>query len=149
MEKNLKIDTKDKTLLYFLYEKDTNYEFIKIGIVTHALTDKQIEGWDRYTNSKHPVSIQRRITQLQTGSPRKIDALAYFMYDSKTEARSVECKLHKHFLTKINPHSKEWFNFTKKDIKNILDCLKYGSIDKIADCAQSENYWTCQTFHEV
>jgi hypothetical protein len=141
MEKNLKADTNGKSFLYVFFEKDTDYKFIKIGVVTHAVTDEHIKGWDRYTVSEYPVSIQRRILKLQTGNPRKIEALAYFVYNTKNEARSIERKLHKHFVSKINPHSKEWFSLSNEDIKDIIERLKDGSTNKIADCNQTEHYW--------
>jgi hypothetical protein len=141
MKKNLSSDTKGKSFLYVFFEKDTDYKFIKIGVVTHAKTDEHIKGHESYTASTHPVSIKRRILKLQTGNPNQIEALAYFMYDSKIEARSVERKLHKHFVSKINPHSKEWFNLSNEDIKNIIEQLKDGSINKIADCCQAKDFW--------
>ena len=79
--------------------------------------------------------------KLQTGNPNQIEALAYFMYDSNIEARSVERKLHKHFVSKINPHSKEWFMLSNEDIKNTIERLKDGSINKIADCDQTKEFW--------
>ena len=141
MKKNLSSDTKGKSFLYVFFEKDTDYKFIKIGVVTHAKTDEHIKGHESYTASTHPVSIKRRILKLQTGNPNQIEALAYFMYDSKIEARSVERKLHKHFVSKINPHSKEWFNLSNEDIKDIVERLKDGSINKIADCCQAKDFW--------
>jgi hypothetical protein len=141
MKKNLSSDTKGKSFLYVFFEKDTDYKFIKIGVVTHAKTDEHIKGHKSYTASTHPVSIKRRILKLQTGNPNQIEALAYFMYDSNIEARSVERKLHKHFVSKINPHSKEWFKLSNEDIKNIIEQLKDGSINKIADCNQTKEFW--------
>ena len=143
MGKNLKVETKGKSFLYIFYEKDTDFKFIKIGIVSHAVTDEHIKNWPDYSSSKHPVSIQRRIFKLQTGNPRKIEPLAYFMYDTKKEASSVERKLHKHFSDqKIkNISSKEWFYLTKEDTNAIISALKLGSADKIPGCIQTEHHW--------
>jgi hypothetical protein len=97
--------------------------------------------WKKYIESRHPVTIERRITDLQTGSPRKIQPLAYFLYDTKKDARNVESKLHNHFADKRSKHSKEWFNLSKEELKTIISCLNESSEYKIAECAQTEISW--------
>jgi len=144
MEKNIKyldIDTEGKSFVYLFFENHTLSNDYKIGVASHKKTDKAIKSWKKYLESRHPVTIERRITDLQTGSPRKIQPLAYFLYSTKEAARRVESKLHNHFEDKRSEHSKEWFNLSKEDLKTIVSCLNESSEHKIAECAQTSTFW--------
>jgi hypothetical protein len=139
--KNLKVDTAGKSFVYLFFENHNLSSDYKIGVATHKKTDTSIKSWKKYLESPHPVTIERRITDLQTGSPRKIQPLAYFLYSTKEAARSVESKLHFHFENKRSEHSKEWFNLSKEDLKTIISCLNQSSENKILDCDQTEIVW--------
>lgn len=141
MSKHIDIEIKGKSFLYIFFENDKLGKAVKIGTTSYAVTDKAIELRKRFTESEHPVTIQRRLIELQTGSPRKIQPLAYFLYDTKKEARIVESKLHNHFEDKRSEHSKEWFNLSKEDVKFIISCLNNSSKQKIAECAQTDIVW--------
>ena len=141
VEKNIKIETKEKSFLYVFSENDNETKLIKIGVATHNKTDTSIESWRKYAESKHPVTIERRITDLQTGNPRKIEPLAYFLYSSKIEARATERRLHNHFATQKSEHSKEWFNLSTEDLKMIISCLNQNSESKLDECAQTNEFW--------
>jgi hypothetical protein len=141
MSKHIDMEINGKSFLYIFFENDKLGKAVKIGTTSHAVTDKAIELRKRFTESEHPVTIQRRLIELQTGSPRKIQPLAYFLYSTKKEARSVENKLHNHFEAKRSEHSKEWFNLSKEDLMFIISCLNNNSEQKIAECAQTETVW--------
>jgi hypothetical protein len=145
--KNLNVETEGKSFVYLFFEDHKLSNDYKIGVTTHKKTDTSIKSWKKYLESPHPVTIERRITDLQTGSPRKIQPLAYFLYDSKKEARNVESKLHNHFEDKRSEHSKEWFNLSKEDVKFIISCLQNNSQQKIAECAQTEIVWVEDEVH--
>jgi hypothetical protein len=147
VDKTINVDTLGQSLLYLFYLNDGNSKSIKIGIATYSKTDKSIESWRKYAKSSHPVTIERRITDLQTGNPLKIKPLAYFLYDKKEVARDNENKLQSHFSHKKHVHVNEWFQLTEQDIKDIISSLDKKSDIKIIDCYSTHNFWVEQSSH--
>lgn len=144
MEKNIKnldIDTEGKSFVYLFFEDHYLSNDYKIGVATHKKTDTSIKSWKKYLESPHPVTIERRITDLQTGSPRKIQPLAYFLYDTKKDARNIESKLHNHFEDKRSEYSKEWFNLSKEDVKFMISSLNNSNQQIIDEYAQTDIVW--------
>jgi hypothetical protein len=139
--KNLKVNTEAKSLVYLFYENEPTSIHYKIGFTSHFETDDAIKNWKRYTDSDHPVSIQRRIIQFQTGSPRQIKPLAYFLYSSKKDAKTVEKTLQNHFKNKKSEYSKEWFKLSAEEIIDITICLKDPTINKIAINHKAQDFW--------
>jgi hypothetical protein len=147
VNKNIKIDTQDKSFLYIFYLNDSKSKSIKIGVATHSKTDSSIKSWEKYAESDHPVTIVRRITDLQTGNPLQIKPLAYFLYHSKVAARKIEHKLHRHFVDKKHEHTREWFKLSKQDLKDIISSLDSKSSSKIIDCESTYDFWIEQNSH--
>lgn len=139
--KNIEFDTTGKSIVYIFFEKQNAETNFKIGVATHSKTDSSIVSWKKYTESKHPVTIERRITDLQTGNPRKIEPIAYFIYQNQKEARAIEKRLHNHFATQKSEHSKEWFKLSAEDLKMIISCLNQNSEIKLDECAQTNEFW--------
>ena len=139
--KNLKVNTEAKSLVYLFYENEPTSIHYKIGFTSHFETDDAIKNWKRYTDSDHPVSIQRRIIQFQTGSPRQIKPLAYFLYSSKKDAKTVEKTLQNHFKNKRSEFSKEWFSLSAEEINNISNCLKDPTNNEIAIFQKAQDFW--------
>lgn len=140
-KKHLTCDTEGKSLVYIFYENHELSEYFKIGVATHSKTDSSIKSWKKYAESSHPVTIIRRITGLQTGNPRKIRPLAYFLFETQKEARKIERDLHIHFNSCKSKHSKEWFNMSKENISNIISLLQGLSENKIFECQYPECFW--------
>ncbi len=139
--KHIKENTDKKSLLYLFFENDVQSQHIKIGMTSHYATDNAIKGRKRYADSEHPVSIQRRIIQFQTGSPRQIKPLAYFLYPTIKEAKTVEKNLQKQFIHKKSEFSKEWFSLSFNEINEIITCLKDTSTKQIANCQKTNVFW--------
>jgi hypothetical protein len=147
VNKNIKIDTKDKSFLYIFYLNDSTSKSIKIGVATHSKTGSSIKLWEKYAESDHPVTIVRRITDLQTGNPIQIKPLAYFLYHSKGAARKIENKLHRHFDDKKHEHTREWFELSEQDVKDIISSFDAKSNYKIFDCESTHDFWVEQNSH--
>lgn len=145
--KTINVDNLGQSLLYLFYLNDGNSKSIKIGVATYSKTDKSIQSRRKYTQSLHPVTIERRISDLQTGNPLQIKPLAYFLYDKKEVARDNENKLQRHFCHKKHFHVNEWFQLTEQDIKDILWSLDAKSDIKIIDCDSTPNFWVEQSSH--
>ncbi len=139
--KNLNENTESKSLVYLFYENEPTSIHYKIGFTSHFETDNAIKNWKRYADSEHPVSIQRRIIQFQTGSPRQIKPLAYFLYTNKKDAKMVEKNLQNHFKNKRSEFSKEWFSLSAEEINNITNCLKDPTNNKIAIFQKAQDFW--------
>jgi hypothetical protein len=114
--KNLNENTESKSLVYLFYENEPTSIHYKIGFTSHFETDNAIKNWKRYADSEHPVSIQRRIIQFQTGSPRQIKPLAYFLYSSKKDAKTVEKTLQNHLKIKNLSTAKSGLNYLLKKL---------------------------------
>jgi hypothetical protein len=113
-----------KTYIYFFYENhgSNNRDVfkVKIGFASHNKTDEAIKNRKTYLSSSYPVTITRRIIQLQTGNPRKIEPIAYFEYQDEKTVRIIERNLHSYFTNKKSEHSSEWFILLNEDISKIL-----------------------------
>jgi hypothetical protein len=140
-KKHLKIETAGKSFVYLFFEKEDFSVNFKIGVATHNKTDTSIAKWKKYAESKHPVTIERRITDFQTGNPRKIQPLAYFLYPTQNEARLVERTLHNNFAPQRSEHSKEWFKLSEENILTIISCLKEVSENNKLNLVMPEVYW--------
>jgi hypothetical protein len=130
--------------LYFIHEKnsstDENDIFnVKIGFASHNKTDEAIKNRKAYVTSKYPVTITRRIVQLQTGNPRKIEPIAYCIYQNQNTVREIESNLHIHFENKRSEHSKEWFSLSNDDITKMLSLLQ--SEDNLLKIDKPEVIW--------
>jgi hypothetical protein len=103
--------------VYLILEVDKNGdEFYKIGI------------------SKNEP--KKRLKQLQTGNPNKIDVLK--TYESKNY-KKVEQWLHSKYSLNRTDSNNEWFKLTDQDILNFIDTCK--SIDSTIDLLLKENHF--------
>lgn len=100
--------------IYLLQANDTDY--FKVGITTS--------------------SIEKRIKQLQTGSPVKITCIKYFYSEDfyrKIEGTIHRLWAHKKFIDENFLHlSGEWFKLNTEDVENfIILCFKIETNLKI------------------
>ena len=68
------------------------------------------------------ASLPTRIKQLQTGNPRRLQAMYIIKAKNQTQAMSIEGELHKEFDEKHLIG--EWYDITDKEIED--KCLKLG-----------------------
>ena len=131
--------------LYFIHENsstDENNIFnVKIGFASHNKTDEAIKNRKAYVTSKYPVTITRRIVQLQTGNPRKIEPIAYCIYQNQNTVREIEGTLHLHFENKRSEHSKEWFSLLDEDIIKMLSWVQDFSENNLLKITKPEDVW--------
>jgi hypothetical protein len=131
--------------LYFIHENSSTDQSgvfnVKIGFASHNKTDEAIKNRKAYLTSKYPVTITRRIVQLQTGNPRKIEPIAYFTYQNQNTVREIESYLHAHFENKKSEHSKEWFSLSNDEISDILTRLKPSSRSKEINSVYQNGFW--------
>lgn len=103
--------------VYLILEVDKNGdEFYKIGI------------------SKNEP--KKRLKQLQTGNPNKIDILKY--YESKNY-KKVEKWLHNKFSLKKTESNNEWFKLEDQDVLNFTDICK--NLDSTIELLLKENHF--------
>ena len=74
----------------------------------------------------HKIGISKnepikRLKQLQTGNPNRIDILKF--YESKNYKR-IEKWLHSRFITKKTLAENEWFNLSDEDVLNFNETCK-------------------------
>lgn len=87
----------------------------------------------------HKIGISKnepvkRLKQLQTGNPNRIDILKF--YESKNYKR-VEKWLHSRFCNKKTLAENEWFTLSNDDILNFIDTCK--NLDSTIDLMLREN----------
>jgi hypothetical protein len=134
-----------KTYIYFFYENhnpNNRNEFkVKIGFASHNKTDEAIKNRKTYLSSSYPVTITRRIIQLQTGNPRKIEPIAYFEYQDEKAVRIMERNLHSYFTNKKSEHSSEWFILLNEDISKILSWFNNTTDNNLLKIVKPEVQW--------
>ncbi len=62
-------------------------------------------------------SLPRRLRQIQTGNDKPLSLIGYIEYDTRTEARTEERRIHKLWQTKRL--AGEWFDLTETDIDDL------------------------------
>lgn len=92
------------TYIYFISQMDT--EKTKVGI----------------TNN-----LPRRMRQIQTGNDKPLSLIGYIEYDTRTEARAEERRIHKLWQTKRL--AGEWFDLTETDIDELARIYDIRSIE--------------------
>jgi hypothetical protein len=139
--------------LYFFCENrnvDENKIFnVKIGFASHNKTDEAIKNRKTYLSSMYPVTITRRIVQLQTGNPRKIEPIAFFEYQNQRIVREIERNLHSYFANKKSENSKEWFSLLNEDISDILSWLTNSSEFTSFKIVKPEVIWIEDKWNKV
>jgi hypothetical protein len=140
-----KISSNGDSFLYFFVEEGYDSDetiFFKIGIVSHALTDDQVQSWKKYVASPYPVSIARRIHKLNNGNPRQIKPLAYFRFSpdlvetgvKKSQRVETAWKRALRIHAEQTPSS-EWFRISKTQLGNIIAQIVEGEQDNYTE------YW--------
>lgn len=89
----------------------------------YLLLEVDFEGNERYKigiSKNHP---DKRVKQLQTGSPNKISTLKFY---ESAYYKKIEYILHKQFKPKQTETENEWFCLTDEDVNNFIPyCEKY------------------------
>ncbi|MGD9661157.1 MAG: GIY-YIG nuclease family protein [Porticoccaceae bacterium] len=114
------------SFVYIFQERVANAgkeRFFKIGFASHNKTDESIKNWKKYKDKSIPVTIIRRIADLQTGNPRRIDVYAVIKFADKGFARIAESRLHR-FLSDKACSVPEWFCLSQKEIEHCIESLK-------------------------
>jgi hypothetical protein len=122
---------------------------VKIGFASHNKTDEAIKNRKTYLSSSYPVTITRRIIQLQTGNPRKIEPIAYFEYQDEKTVRIIERNLHSYFTNKKSEHSSEWFILLNEDISKILSLFIETTDNDLLKIVKPYDLWIGDKWNKI
>lgn len=72
-------------------------------------------------------NLPRRLRQIQTGNDKPLSLIGYIEYDTRTEARTEERRIHKLWQTKRL--AGEWFDLLETDLDELARIYDIRSIE--------------------